>query len=86
MLEFYTSGEEFGRSILAPPGLAPTTLGALRSAFVQMLKDGEFLAEVKKARLEFNPLEGAKLQQIAAATINASRDTIEKTRSLLGRK
>lgn len=86
VLEFYTSGEEFGRSILAPPGLEPATLAALRAAFAQMLKDEEFLAEVKKARLEFNPLEGAKLQQIAAATVNASRDTIEKTRTLLGRK
>ena len=86
ILEFYTSGEEFGRSILAPPGLAPATLAALRFAFAQMLKDGDFLTEVKKARLEFNPMEGARLQQIAASTVNASRETIEKTRSLLGRK
>ena len=85
ILEFYTSGEEFGRSILAPPGLAPATLGTLRLAFDQMLKDKEFLTEVKKTRLEFNPLEGVKLQQIAVATVNATRETIEKTRSLLGR-
>jgi len=86
VLEFYTSGEEFGRSILAPPGMAPAALVALRSAFDQMLKDEEFLAEVKKVKLEFNPLEGAKLQQIAVATVNATRETIEKTRSLLGRQ
>lgn len=86
VLEFYTSGEELGRSILAPPGMTPERLAMLRSAFGQMLKDAEFLAEVQKARLEFNPMEGARLQEIAAATVNASRETIERTRSLLGIK
>jgi len=86
VLEFYTSGEEFGRSILAPPGLDPERLAILRSAFQQMLKDEQFLEEVKKARLEFNPLAGEKLQQIAAATVNASPETIERTRKILGRK
>ncbi|MFN3892155.1 MAG: Bug family tripartite tricarboxylate transporter substrate binding protein [Beijerinckiaceae bacterium] len=86
VLEFYTSGEELGRSILAPPGLDPERLAAMRAAFMQMLKDDEFLAEVKKTQLEFNPLEGMKLQRIAANTVNASRETIERTRALLGAK
>jgi tripartite-type tricarboxylate transporter receptor subunit TctC len=86
VLEFYTSGEELGRSILAPPGMTPERLSMLRAAFGNMLKDAEFLAEVQKARLEFNPMEGARLQEIAAATVNASRETIERTRSLLGIK
>ncbi len=86
VLEFYTSGEELGRSILAPPGLEKERLSAIRAAFSQMLKDDEFLAEVKKTQLEFNPLDGSKLQQIAANTVNASRETIERTRALLSAK
>lgn len=86
VLEFYTSGEEFGRSILAPPGVPAERLALLRKGFDGMLADEEFLAEVRKARLEFNPLPGAKLQAIAASTVNASRETVERTRSLLGRK
>lgn len=58
----------------------------MRAAFTQMLKDEEFLAEVKKTQLEFNPLDGTKLQKIAEGTVNASRDTIERTRQLLGGK
>ena len=86
VLEFYTSGEELGRSILAPPGMAPERLRMLRDSFDKMLADEDFLAEVRKARLEFNPLSGAKLQAIAAATVNASRQTVDRTRELLGIK
>ena len=86
VLEFYTSGEELGRSILAPPGMTAARLRMLREAFDKMLVDEEFVAEVRKVRLEFDPLSGAKLQAIAAATVNASRDTVERTRALLGLK
>jgi tripartite-type tricarboxylate transporter receptor subunit TctC len=86
VLEFYTSGEELGRSILAPPGMPAQRLRMLRDAFDRMLADEEFLAEVRKARLEFNPMSGAALQVIAAATVAASRETVERTRALLGLK
>ncbi len=86
VLEFYTSGEELGRSILAPPGLPADRLRMLREAFDRMLVDEDFVAEVRKARLEFNPLSGVKLQAIAAATVGASRETIDRTRALLGIK
>ncbi len=86
VLEFYTSGEELGRSILAPPGMAAGRLQMLRGAFDRMLVDEDFTAEVRKARLEFHPLSGAQLQVIAAATVAASRETVERTRALLGLK
>lgn len=86
VLEFYTSGEELGRSILAPPGMVVERLRMLREAFDRMLNDEDFLAEVRKARLEFNPLSGPHLQAIAAATVNASSETVERTRTLLGIK
>ncbi len=86
VLEFYTSGEELGRSILAPPGMPAERLRMLREAFDRMLVDEDFIAEVRKARLEFNPLSGVKLQAIAAATVAASRETVDRTRALLGIK
>jgi tripartite-type tricarboxylate transporter receptor subunit TctC len=84
-LSFYTSGEELGRSIIAPPGVGSQRLGMFRNAFQQMLKDPDFQAEVKKARLEYNPLSGEKLQAIVEATIKSSPETIARTRALLGR-
>ena len=84
VLAFYTSGEELGRSILAPPGMAPDRTKLMRGAFNAMLKDEDFLAEVEKTRLEFNPLSGEKLQQIVADTANTPRSIIERAKVLLG--
>jgi tripartite-type tricarboxylate transporter receptor subunit TctC len=84
VLSFYTSGEELGRSIVAPPGMAPERVRLMRKAFQDMLKDEEFLAEVVKTQLEFNPLDGEALQAIVERTVKASPATVARTRALLG--
>jgi tripartite-type tricarboxylate transporter receptor subunit TctC len=84
VLSFYTSGEELGRSIVAPPGMAPERVKLMRKAFQDMLKDEEFLAEVVKTQLEFNPLDGEALQAIVERTVKASPATVARTRALLG--
>lgn len=84
VLAFYTSGEELGRSILAPPGMAPDRVKLVRGAFDAMLKDRDFLDEVEKTRLEFNPLSGEKLQQVVADAAATPQAIIERARALLG--
>jgi tripartite-type tricarboxylate transporter receptor subunit TctC len=84
VLTFYTSGEELGRSIMAPPDMAPDRVKLIRGAFDAMLKDKDFLDEVEKTRLEFNPLSGEKLQQIVVDTAKTPRAIIERARALLG--
>ncbi len=84
ILAFYTSGEEIGRSIVAPPGMAPERVRVLRKAFDDMLRDGEFLDEVRKTQVEFNPLSGEKLREIVGRTVRASSETVSRARILLG--
>ena len=84
ILAFYTSGEEIGRSIMAPPGIAPDRVAMLRKAFENMLKDEEFLDEVRRTQVEFNPLSGEKLREIVERTVRASPATVNRTRVLLG--
>lgn len=84
VLAFYTSGEELGRSILAPPGMAPDRVKLVRGAFDAMLKDRDFLDEVEKTRLEFNPLSGEKLQQVVADAAATPQPIIDRARALLG--
>src|SRR5262249_15304469 len=45
-----------GRPFLAPPGLPPDRAEILRKAFDDTMKDKDFLAEAKKAKLEINPV------------------------------
>jgi tripartite-type tricarboxylate transporter receptor subunit TctC len=83
VLAFYTSGEELGRSIMAPPGMRPELVKTLRGAFDAMLQDRDFLDEVEKTKLEFNPLSGEKLQQIVVNAAKTPANIIERTKSLL---
>jgi hypothetical protein len=56
--------QPMGRPFLAPPGIAADRVAALRKAFMDTMKDKEFLAEAEKMRLEINPVSGAAVQGI----------------------
>ena len=84
VLAFYASGEELGRSLVAPPGLPADRIALLRRAFDRMLADDDFLAEIQRLRQEFAPLPGEALQRLVTETARTSPDTIARTRQLVG--
>lgn len=83
VLSFYASGAAVGRSFMAPPGLPADRVKMLRTAFDDMLKDREFLDEIDKAKAEFKPLSGEKLQELIASAANAPKEVIDKTRAYI---
>jgi tripartite-type tricarboxylate transporter receptor subunit TctC len=62
LLEIFASPSLVGRSFAAPPGLPRERIDELRSAFMAVVKDPEFLAEVAKLGFDLDPLPGAELQ------------------------
>jgi tripartite-type tricarboxylate transporter receptor subunit TctC len=56
--------QPMGRPFLAPPGIPADRVGVLRKAFMDTMKDGEFLAEAEKMKLEINPVSGGAVQEI----------------------
>ena len=64
MFKLVFARQPMGRPFLAPPGVPPDHVNALRKAFLDIMKDGEFLAEAEKMKLEINPVSGAAVQQI----------------------
>lgn len=83
LLAFYASGGDVGRSFLAPPGVPADRVAALRRAFDAMMKDKEFIADVEKAKAEFNPMTGENLQKLIADTSNVPPAVVERMRQLL---
>lgn len=83
LLEFYVSAEDIGRSFVAPPGLPADRVRTLRSAFMAMINDADFLAEIKKADAELNPLSGEELQKIVAETVAAPPALVARMQSML---
>ena len=52
------------RAYVLPPGTPKERVQLLRKAFLETLKDREFLAEAEKAKLDINPVDGAGLERM----------------------
>jgi len=55
-----------GRPFQGPPGIPADRLRVLQKAFMDTLKDKEFLAEAEKGKFEINPVAGEALEQLVA--------------------
>ena len=56
---------ELGRPYLLPPGIPAERLKTLREAFMKLMADPAFLADVKKRNLEVEPSTGEELEKLA---------------------
>jgi tripartite-type tricarboxylate transporter receptor subunit TctC len=80
LLELFASPSTIGRSVLAPPGTSMERVAELRRAFMAMTQDPTFLSDLKKARLELNPLSGEQLQAAVAGMGDVPDWLIERAR------
>lgn len=77
VLSLYASGSDIGRAIVAPPGVAPEIVAALRTAFAQTMKDPGLIADVRKSGLDIDALAGDRLQAIVAAAVDVPPAVVE---------
>jgi tripartite-type tricarboxylate transporter receptor subunit TctC len=83
LLSLFSSPSTVGRSVIAPPGLPAQRVSELRQAFMDSLKDPAFLAQVKKANLEIDPLPGEELQAAIAGSGELPPDLVAKARAIV---
>ena len=62
VLEVIFNQSEYGRPYIAPPGVPPERLNALRRAFDATMKDPGFLADAARGGLPINPMTGEEFQ------------------------
>jgi len=75
-----------GPSVLpyvVPPGTPKDRVQILRKAFMDTMKDPEFLAEAKKASLDINPDDGAELEQNVKDIFKLDQSLIAKLKEIL---
>jgi len=77
---------EFGRPIIATPGIPADRVKILREAFSKSLADPALLADAKKRRLEIDPTGPEELESLAKEVFTTSREIIERMKKLLGNK
>lgn len=81
--ELIFASYEFGRPFLAPPDVPADRVAALRKAFEDTFKDPQFLADVKKSNLEFDPRTGAEVQAIVDKLFAAPPELVARARKVM---
>lgn len=76
---------DFHRPYLAPPGMRPEIVKALREAFNKTVTDPDFLAETKKKKLDINPTTGEEVEALTKEVMSQPKDVVETLKKLMGK-
>jgi hypothetical protein len=71
------------RPYVVPPGTPKDRVEILRKAFMDTMKDPEFLADAEKAKLDINPLDGASLEKAVHEVFNVDPTLVPKLKEIL---
>jgi tripartite-type tricarboxylate transporter receptor subunit TctC len=67
-----------GRPFLAPPGVPKDRADALRQAFMDTMKDKDFLSDAAKSQLEITPVGGADVERLIKEILQTSKALADK--------
>jgi tripartite-type tricarboxylate transporter receptor subunit TctC len=78
------AGNEYGRPMVAPPGVPAERVRILREAYSRSLKDAQLLEEAKQSKLEIEPASGEELQGLTERVMNQPPEVVERVKRLVG--
>jgi tripartite-type tricarboxylate transporter receptor subunit TctC len=82
IIGLYDSSLELGRPLIAPPGVPPERVTALRRAFDAMTADPAFLADAKQLGYVITLRKGEVLQGFVDDLMKTPKDVVEKVQEL----
>jgi tripartite-type tricarboxylate transporter receptor subunit TctC len=74
---------DFGRPIVAPPGIPADRMKVLREAFLKTMKDSELLAEAKRKNFDITPSTGEELGALAKHVMSQPPEIVERVKILM---
>ncbi len=83
MFTLIVARQVMGRPVLAPPGVPPVRVAALRKAFMDTLADPEFLAEAARSKIEITPVSGERVQKLVDEIYAQPKEIARKTGALM---
>jgi tripartite-type tricarboxylate transporter receptor subunit TctC len=86
ILKLIFARQVMGRPYLAPPNVPKDRVQALRTAFMDTMKDPEFLAAAEKAKLEITPVTGEAIEKLVQEVYQTPPEIARKAGALLGAK
>jgi tripartite-type tricarboxylate transporter receptor subunit TctC len=97
VFDFVTTGEDkkvlelhfkqtiLGRPFMTSPNLPKERLAVLRKAFLDTMKDREFLADAQKMNLDIDIATAEEVEQLLKEFVGYPKNVIEKARAAIGR-
>jgi hypothetical protein len=82
-LDVIFSSTILARPYIAPPGVPADRVKALREAFMATMKDPEFIAELNKLNLRFDPTSGEEMEQIVRDAYALPKSVIDRVHKAL---
>ena len=82
-INFLIASEAIGRPVIGPPGMHAERTEALRKAFLDTMKDPDFLAFAEKAKMDMDVVPADKAAKIAADIQNTPKEAVEYARKLM---
>jgi hypothetical protein len=70
-----------GRPVLAPPGIPPERLAALRAAFDASMADPKFQASAKSLNLEVSAVSGKRLEEMVKQLFATPQPIVDKAKA-----
>ena len=83
ILRLIFARQALGRPYLAPPDVPADRVAALRKAFMDTMKDKDFLADAEKAQLEITPLSGDAIQKLVSEIYQTPPAIVKRAAELL---
>jgi hypothetical protein len=81
--EVVLAGGEFGRPLVATPGVPAERLTILRVAFAKSMQDPELLADAKKSKMDVDPSTAEELQALVKEVMGQPKEVIERVKKFL---
>ena len=83
LLPLVFAASDFGRPIVAPPGVPSARIKILREAFLKTMSDPELLAEAKRKNLDITPSSGEELEALAKQVMVQTPEVLGRVKTLM---
>jgi len=74
---------DFGRPIVAPPGIPADRMRILRDAFLKTMNDADLLTEAKRKNLDITPSTAEELEALAKQVMAQTPDVVARVKTLM---
>lgn len=76
----------FSRAFVLPPGTPKDEVQILTKAFMETLKDKEFLTDAERGKLDIDPVTATELEKSVASIFKLNKSLVAKLRDILFKK